>query len=89
MPLADHRIQLGPQPRIAEHLQMGREDRAVLVSQLYADLIAVVLDLGPGGVHGSRQPGQLVIDRVSRDEPAGDTKPLLVDDQSFANGDAG
>ncbi len=68
---------------------MGREDRAVLVAQFLADLVAVVLDFAPRGIHGGRQTGQLVLDGVTSDEPPGDAKPLLVDDQGFANGDAG
>ena len=89
MPFADHGVQLGPQAGIAEHFQVGREDRAVLVAQFFADLIAVMLDFGPGGIHGAGQALELVVDGIPRDEPPGDAKSLLVDDQGFANGDAG
>ncbi len=88
MPLADHGFDLAPQPHVAEHLQMGGEDRAVIVAQLFANLLAIGLDFAAGGRDGGVQTLELMLDGVAGDEPPRDAKALLVDDQGFAHGDA-
>ena len=75
--------------RIAEHLQVGREDGAVLLAQFAGDGVAIALDFGAGGGDGLVEPFQLVVDRVARDEPARDAKSLVVHHQRFADGHAG
>ena len=37
----------------------------------------------PSRIHGARQAGKFVVDGIPRDEPAGDAKSLLVNDQGF------
>ncbi len=89
VPFADHAVQLGAQRRITQHLQVGAEDRGVLIAQFTCDRGAIALDFGAGRGHGGFQPFQLVVDRVARDEAARDAKSLVVGDQRLANGHAG
>ena len=50
---------------------------------------AMPFDFRIGGGNGDRESSQFTIDGISRNEAPGDTKSLVVDDQRFANGDAG
>ena len=53
VPLADHLLQLRRRAAVVEHLDVGGEDRRVLVAELLGDAIAIALDLGGGGGDGA------------------------------------
>ena len=88
VPLADHLLQLAAEPRVLEHLQVGLEDRAVLLAQLGGDGLAVVGDFGGRGGDRLVEPLQLVDHRVARDEPPRDAESLVVHHQRLADGHA-
>ena len=88
VPLADHLLQFAAEPRVLEHLQVGLEDRAVLLAQLGGDGLAVVGDFGGRGGDRLVEPLQLVDHRVARDEPARDAESLVVHHQRLADGHA-
>ena len=66
MALADELIELAAQPRIAEHLQVGFEDRAVFLAELGGNGVAIALDLQGRGVDCLAQAFQLAVDGVAR-----------------------
>ena len=88
MPLPDHLFQFAAQPDALEHLQMGFENRAVLLAQFHSDGVAVLGDLRGRGGDGFIEPFQLVDHGVARDEAAGDAKSLVVHHQRFTYGNA-
>ncbi len=85
MALANVLLELGAQPRVAQHLQMGFEDRAVFPPQLERDGIAIVLDLHNRFGEGRFQSKQLFVHRVARDEAARDAKSLIPHDKCLAD----
>ena len=88
MPIADQRIELRPQGRIAQHFEMSREDRSVLLTEFSVDGVAIGGNFACRGFNGGRKTLQLRFDRIARDEPVRNPKPLGVHHHRFANGDA-
>lgn len=76
------------QIRIAQHLEMGREDGTALVAELSGYRVAIAGDLSGDGVDRFVQPLQFVVDGVAHDKPARDAESLVIDYQCFANGNA-
>ena len=68
---------------------MGREDGAVLVTQLRRNDLAIVLDLHRYGVDGLIESRQLFVHGVVLQRPARDDESLVFDHERFADGDAG
>ena len=89
MLLADERLQLIVEHRIAQHLQVGREDRSILVAQLLGHLVAISTNLAGDCFNRSIEPFQFILNGVTQDEPVGNPEPLVIDDKCLANGNAG
>ena len=89
VPLADHLLQLAAQPAIVEHLDVGGEDRAVLLAELLGHAVAMAFDFSGRGENRLIEPLQLVFDGITRQEPTRDAKSLVVHDKHFADRHAG
>ena len=64
--LADHLIELAPQPGVVEHLDMGREDRGRILAELLGNPVAVALHFRGGSGNRLVEPMKLVLHRVAR-----------------------
>ena len=89
MPIAHHGVQLAAELGIAEHLEMGVEDRRVLRAEFASDSVAIDFDLRAGGSDRLVETVEFIDDRVARDEPPRDSEPLSVHHQRFADRHAG
>jgi hypothetical protein len=89
MPLTDHLLELRAESGVVEHLDVRGEDRAVLRAKLLGDAVAIALDFSRGGSDRLVKALEFVFHGVARQEPARDTKSLVVHDKRFADRHAG
>ena len=87
MLLANRVFEFIMQTLIAEHLEMGREDRTVMLAQLRRDRVAVSFDFDADRRNRLVETMQLLFYRVVRHETTRDTKSLVINNQRFADGD--
>ena len=88
MPLSNHFFQFASQFSILKHLQVSFEDSAVFITELFGNSFAVANDFVTCGGDSLTQSFQFILDRIARNEPAGDSKSLVIHNERFANDNA-
>ncbi len=87
--LADFPRQFLVQMRVLQHLAVGREDGSILLPQLDRHRLAISINLLGNDPNGPVQAGDFGADRGALDGATRDHKPLVLDHQRFADGNAG